>query len=160
MIDFGEHQDNETATSDGPFPERAHIIALVHGFMALYSDALHRWSQWALDETAAGPTPLPTNTNSNKHDSPDPGRRLQRKRRSIKARSDNPGTSSPAAERRPARLLAADYRQRARRAGCDTPARRAVPQLDGGAGLAASTIDRRLSTVCRPGPIARLGGAQ
>ena len=27
-------------------------------------------------------------------------------------------------------------------------------------GLAASTIDRRLSTVCRPGPIAHLGGAQ
>ena len=59
MIDFGEHQDNETATSDGPFPERAHIIALVHGFMALYSDALHRWSQWALDETASWPDTAP-----------------------------------------------------------------------------------------------------
>jgi DNA-binding PadR family transcriptional regulator len=52
MIDFGEHQDTETATSGGPFPDRAHIIALVHGFMALYSDALHRWALWALDETA------------------------------------------------------------------------------------------------------------
>jgi len=52
MIDFGEHQDTETADSGGPFPERAHIIALVHGFMALYSDALQRWAQWAMDETA------------------------------------------------------------------------------------------------------------
>lgn len=52
MIDFGETQGAEIATTGGPFPDRAHIIALVHGFMDLYVDAIHRWSLWALEETA------------------------------------------------------------------------------------------------------------
>jgi PadR family transcriptional regulator, regulatory protein AphA len=50
MIEFGEHQGAQIADGEGPFPDRTHIIALVHGFMDLYVDALHRWSLWALDE--------------------------------------------------------------------------------------------------------------
>ena len=49
MVGFGERQGAEIATSGGPFPDRTHIIALVHGFMDLYVDALRRWSVWALD---------------------------------------------------------------------------------------------------------------
>jgi PadR family transcriptional regulator AphA len=52
MIDFGENQGAEIATTGGPFPDRTHIIALVHGFMDLYVDAIHRWSLWALEETS------------------------------------------------------------------------------------------------------------
>ena len=51
MIEFGERQGEEIARTGGPFPDRTHIIALVHGFMDLYVDALHRWAVWALDET-------------------------------------------------------------------------------------------------------------
>jgi PadR family transcriptional regulator, regulatory protein AphA len=61
MIEFGERQDSETATGGGPFPDRAHIIALVHGYMALHSDALLRWAQWALDETATWHDTAPDN---------------------------------------------------------------------------------------------------
>jgi DNA-binding PadR family transcriptional regulator len=50
MIEFGERQGTQIASGDGPFPDRTHIIALVHGFMDLYVDALHRWTLWALDE--------------------------------------------------------------------------------------------------------------
>ena len=49
-VDFGERQGREIATTGGPFPDRTHIIALVHGFMDLYVDAVHRWALWALDE--------------------------------------------------------------------------------------------------------------
>jgi len=52
LIAFGEHQGAEIATSGGPFPDRTHIIALVHGFMDMYVDAVHRWSLWALDEVS------------------------------------------------------------------------------------------------------------
>ena len=50
LVDFGEQQGAEIATTGGPFPDRTHIIALVHGFMDLYVDAVHRWTVWALDE--------------------------------------------------------------------------------------------------------------
>src|SRR4029077_18322127 len=50
FIEFGERQGAEIARGDGPFPDRTHIIALVHGFMDLYVDAVHRWAMWALDE--------------------------------------------------------------------------------------------------------------
>jgi PadR family transcriptional regulator AphA len=50
MIEFGERQGAEIATTGGPYPERTHIIALVHGFMDIYVDALHRWALWALSE--------------------------------------------------------------------------------------------------------------
>jgi DNA-binding PadR family transcriptional regulator len=49
-IDFGEGQGVEIATTGGPFPDRTHIIALVHGFMYLHFDAVHRWTNWALEE--------------------------------------------------------------------------------------------------------------
>jgi len=50
FVEFGEAQGAEIATTGGPFPDRTHIIALVHGFMDIYVDAIHRWSLWALDE--------------------------------------------------------------------------------------------------------------
>ena len=51
LVDFGERQGLEIATGGGPFPDRTHIIALVHGFMDIYVDAVRRWAMWALDET-------------------------------------------------------------------------------------------------------------
>lgn len=50
MADFGERQGIEIATTGGPFPDRTHIIALVHCFMDVYVDAVHRWSLWALEQ--------------------------------------------------------------------------------------------------------------
>lgn len=50
FVEFGERQGAEIATGEGPFPERTHIIALVHGFMDLYVDAVQRWALWALAE--------------------------------------------------------------------------------------------------------------
>ena len=50
FVDFGERQGAEIAAGQGPFPDRTHIIALVHGFMDLYVDAVHRWALWALAE--------------------------------------------------------------------------------------------------------------
>lgn len=50
FVEFGEWQGAEIATGEGPFPDRTHIIALVHGFMDLYVDAVHRWALWALAE--------------------------------------------------------------------------------------------------------------
>jgi PadR family transcriptional regulator AphA len=50
FVEFGERQGAEIATGEGPFPDRTHIIALVHGFMDLYVDAVHRWALWALAE--------------------------------------------------------------------------------------------------------------
>ena len=50
FVDFGERQGVEIANGEGPFPERTHIIALVHGFMDLHVDAVHRWAVWALAE--------------------------------------------------------------------------------------------------------------
>ena len=47
---FGEGQGEEIATTGGPFPDRTHVIMLVHGFMDLYVDAVHRWALWALEE--------------------------------------------------------------------------------------------------------------
>jgi hypothetical protein len=52
MVEFGERQGAEIATTGGPFPDRTHIIALVHGFMDIYVDAVHRWAVWALDEVS------------------------------------------------------------------------------------------------------------
>jgi len=49
-VAFGERQGVEIATTGGPFPDRTHIIALVHGFMYLHFDAVHRWTTWALGE--------------------------------------------------------------------------------------------------------------
>ena len=49
-VEFGERQGTEIASTGGPFPDRTHIIALVHGFMYLHFDAVHRWTRWALDE--------------------------------------------------------------------------------------------------------------
>jgi PadR family transcriptional regulator, regulatory protein AphA len=49
-VDFGERQGVEIATTGGPFPDRTHIIALVHCFMYLHFDAVHRWADWALDQ--------------------------------------------------------------------------------------------------------------
>lgn len=51
-VAFGERQGTEIATTGGPFPDRTHIIALVHTFMYLHFDAVHRWTIWALDEIA------------------------------------------------------------------------------------------------------------
>jgi hypothetical protein len=39
MVEFGERQGAEIATTAGPFRDRTHIIALVHGFMDIYVDA-------------------------------------------------------------------------------------------------------------------------
>ena len=50
FVDFGERQGAEIAATGGQFPDRTHIIALVHGFMDIYVDAVHRWSLWALGE--------------------------------------------------------------------------------------------------------------
>ena len=50
FVEFGQRQGAEIATTGGPFPDRTHIIALVHGFMDIYVDAVHRWSLWALAE--------------------------------------------------------------------------------------------------------------
>lgn len=50
MVAFGERQGAEIAATGGPFPDRMHIVALVHGFMDVYVDAVHRWAAWALDE--------------------------------------------------------------------------------------------------------------
>lgn len=50
FVEFGERQGAEIATTGGPFPDRTHIIALVHGFMDVYVDSVHRWSLWALEE--------------------------------------------------------------------------------------------------------------
>ncbi|MHB8465645.1 MAG: PadR family transcriptional regulator [Acidimicrobiales bacterium] len=50
MVEFGERQGAEIATTGGPFPDRIHIVALVHGFMDIYVDAVRRWAVWALAE--------------------------------------------------------------------------------------------------------------
>ena len=50
FVAFGERQGAEIAGGEGPFPDRTHIIALVHGFMDVYVDAVHRWAIWALAE--------------------------------------------------------------------------------------------------------------
>lgn len=50
--EFGTALGDELATTGGPFPERAHINALMHRFLCLYVDAVHRWAEWALDEVA------------------------------------------------------------------------------------------------------------
>jgi PadR family transcriptional regulator, regulatory protein AphA len=52
IVEFGERQGAEIATTGGPFPDRTHIIALVHGFMDVYVDAVQRWAAWALDEVS------------------------------------------------------------------------------------------------------------
>jgi PadR family transcriptional regulator AphA len=52
MVEFGERQGAEIATTGGPFPDRVHIVALVHGFMDIYVDAVRRWAVWALDEVS------------------------------------------------------------------------------------------------------------
>ena len=49
-IEFGERQGTEIATTGGPFPDRTHVISLVHAFMYLHFDAVQRWATWALDE--------------------------------------------------------------------------------------------------------------
>ena len=50
FVAFGEGQGAEIAAGEGPFPDRTHIIALVHAFMDVYVDAVHRWALWALAE--------------------------------------------------------------------------------------------------------------
>ncbi len=50
MVEFGERQGAEIAITGGPFPDRIHIVALVHGFMDIYVDAVRRWAVWALNE--------------------------------------------------------------------------------------------------------------
>jgi PadR family transcriptional regulator, regulatory protein AphA len=51
-VEFGERQGADIATTGGPFPDRIHIVALVHGFMDVYVDAVRRWAVWALDEVS------------------------------------------------------------------------------------------------------------
>jgi len=50
--EFGTALGEEIASNGGPFPQRAHVNALLHRFLSLYVDAVHRWAEWALDEVA------------------------------------------------------------------------------------------------------------
>jgi PadR family transcriptional regulator, regulatory protein AphA len=43
----------------GPFPHRTHINALIHRFLCIYVDAVHRWAEWALDEVEDWSTTAP-----------------------------------------------------------------------------------------------------
>lgn len=61
---------------------------------------------------------------------------------------------------RPARVLPVGSRLAAQCAGGHVSTHRDVPKLDGGVSLAASTIDRRLSTVCGLYRFAHIDGAR
>ena len=50
--EFGTALGAENATTGGPFPDRAHVNALMHRFMCFYVDAVHRWAEWAIEEVA------------------------------------------------------------------------------------------------------------